>query len=284
MSELWIRIATGIVFIAVMIGGVIWSPYSFLALFSLIIALCIREFHHIIDAKLTGVRSWKRVSKYVNMVFGLSIFGLFFGVARGVLPPNYLLLPLIFPITWFIIELYGDSDKPFQNVMYNLGALTYLGISFSAANFLVFHDDIYDFKFVLGIFFFAWANDSLAYAFGRLFGKTPLAPRRSPKKSVEGTVGGGISALVFGWLAWYLMPRLFPQLPEVALHHWLILAGITAVMSTYGDLSESMIKRNLQVKDSGTALPGHGGFLDRFDGLLFAIPACAIYINLIGLL
>ena len=212
------------------------------------------------------------------------IFALFFGVNKGVLHMNYLLIPFTFPITWFIIELYGSSKKPLQNVMYNMGALTYLGISFSAVNFIVFEDGVYDFKFILAIFFFAWANDSLAYVFGRLFGKTPLSPRRSPKKSVEGSIGGGLSALGFGYLAYILLPLIFPALSEVALHHWLIIAAITAVMSNYGDLAESMIKRTLNVKDSGTALPGHGGFLDRFDGLIFAIPACAIYINFAGLI
>jgi len=284
MNELWARILTGIVFIVVLIGGVIWNEYSFLALFMLIIALCIREFHGILDLQLTGERSWKRVSKYVNIAFGLAIFGLFFGVNKGTLSGDILLLPLVFPITWFIIELYGKSGKPMQNVMYNMGALTYLSISFSAATFLVFSNGAYDFKFILGIFFFAWANDSLAYVFGRLFGKTKLAPRRSPKKSVEGSIGGGISALGFGYLAYILIPLIFPQSGNISLLHWLIIAGITAIMSNYGDLAESMIKRNLNVKDSGTSLPGHGGFLDRFDGLIFAIPACAIYVNLMGLI
>jgi len=152
--------------------------------------------------------------------------------------------------------------------MYNMGALTYLSISFSAATFLVFSNGAYDFKFILGIFFFAWANDSLAYVFGRLFGKTKLAPRRSPKKSVEGSIGGGISALGFGYLAYILIPLIFPQSGNISLLHWLIIAGITAIMSNYGDLAESMIKRNLNVKDSGTSLPGHGGFLDlRHSGL-----------------
>jgi phosphatidate cytidylyltransferase len=283
MNELWVRILTGIVFIVVMVGGVIWNEYSFLFLFALITALCIREYHNIIDLILSGERSWRRASKYINVSIGLIVLGLFFVVGQRTVPFEYLLIIALFPIAWFIIEMYGKSHLPFSNLAFNATAILYLAIPLSTACFIVFVDEQYNHQYLLAILFFAWANDSLAYVFGRLFGKTQLAPKLSPKKSVEGTIGGFLSALGFGYLAFILIPLIFPHTIDTELIHYLMLAGITAVMSNYGDLAESMIKRNLNVKDSGTSLPGHGGFLDRFDGLLFSLPVAAIYLNIVGL-
>lgn len=278
------RLITGAIFVIVMVGGVSWNRFSFLALFGLIIGMSTREYHNIIDMKLSGARSWRRASKYINVIFALMILVLFFLVSSAVIPENLLLLILLMPMAWFIIQMYGKSDKPFFNVSFNVSALALIAIPLASANFMLFKNGTYYPQFLLSILFFAWANDSFAYVFGRLFGKTQLSPRYSPKKSVEGTVGGAVSAVGFGYLAYLLIPLAFPNSIEVPLYHYLIMAGITAIMSNYGDLSESMIKRNLNIKDSGNSLPGHGGFLDRFDGLLFTVPAICIYVNLVGLL
>ncbi|MEZ5002982.1 MAG: phosphatidate cytidylyltransferase [Chitinophagales bacterium] len=284
MSNLLVRIITGIIFVLVMVGGVVWSQYSFLALFALIIAVSIREYQNIIDLKLSGERSWKRASKYINVCFGLVILGLFFLAAKEDIPQEYLLVTVMFPSVWFIIQMYGNSDRPFINVAFNASALIFVAVPLSTACFMLFKEGIYQHQFLLAVLFFAWANDSLAYVFGRLFGKHQLSPKYSPKKTIEGTVGGAVSAVGFGYLAYILIPLVFPNSIPVSLFHWLVLAGITAIMSNYGDLAESMMKRNLNIKDSGSSLPGHGGFLDRFDGLLFAVPASCIYVNLVGLL
>jgi phosphatidate cytidylyltransferase len=180
--------------------------------------------------------------------------------------------------------MYGKSENPYINVVYNGSALLFIAIPMSTACFLAFSNGAYQPQFLLGILFFAWANDSLAYASGRLFGRTKLSPRYSPKKTVEGTIGGAIGAIGFGYLAYLFMPQVFPENVSIPLYHWMILAAITAVLSNYGDLAESMLKRNLNVKDSGNLLPGHGGFLDRFDGLLFTVPACATYVKLFNLM
>lgn len=284
MSNLLVRIITGIIFVLVMVGGVVWSQYSFLALFALIIAVSIREYQNIIDLKLSGERSWKRASKYINVCFGLVILGLFFLAAKQDIPQEYLLVTVMFPSAWFIIQMYGNSDRPFINVAFNASALIFVAVPLATACFMLFKEGIYQHQFLLAVLFFAWANDSLAYVFGRLFGKHQLSPKYSPKKTIEGTVGGAVSAVGFGYLAYILIPLVFPNSIPVSLFHWLVLAGITAIMSNYGDLAESMMKRNLNIKDSGSSLPGHGGFLDRFDGLLFAVPASCIYVNLVGLL
>jgi phosphatidate cytidylyltransferase len=124
---------------------------------------------------------------------------------------------------------------------------------------------------------FAWSNDSFAYLAGRFFGKHKLFERISPKKTWEGFFGGVVGSIFFA----YILSILFPMWTgyDVSFLTYAILAVITSITSTYGDLAESMIKRNLQIKDTGTALPGHGGFLDRFDGLIFSLPACTLYLT-----
>ena len=129
--------------------------------------------------------------------------------------------------------------------------------------------------------FFAWSNDSFAYLIGKFFGKHKLFERISPKKTWEGFAGGAIGTIGFTYLVYQIFE--YYNLTEIGYHHYIAMGIITIVTSTYGDLAESMIKRNFNIKDSGQALPGHGGFLDRFDGLIFSIPACSLYIIATGI-
>lgn len=283
MNELTQRLITGIFFVIILIGGVIWNEYSFMLLFSMITILSINEYYSIIADKINAGEDWKILYKFISTIFGVIIFAIVFLVSSGKIPLIYLSLMAAFPLSWFVIEMYHKCDTPFTNVCYNSMALFYIAIPFASTSFLVFKKggDDYDFKYLLAILFFAWANDSWAYLIGKFFGKHKLFSRISPKKTWEGFAGGATATMLFAFLVY----RLFPEfnLPEIPLVHYLFLAAITVVMSTYGDLTESMIKRNLNIKDSGHALPGHGGFLDRFDGLIFAIPACSLYIIATGI-
>jgi phosphatidate cytidylyltransferase len=157
-------------------------------------------------------------------------------------------------------------------------AIFYLAVPLSCASLLAFQSGDYSWHYLLAIMIFAWSNDSFAYLFGRFLGKNKLFERISPKKTWEGFFGGVAGAIFFA----YLISLCFPGWTghNVSLTTYILLAIITAVTSTYGDLVESMIKRNLQIKDTGSALPGHGGFLDRFDGLIFSLPACTLYLTL----
>jgi len=133
----------------------------------------------------------------------------------------------------------------------------------------------YSYLLPCAIIFSIWINDTMAYIVGSLIGKTPFSTI-SPKKTWEGTIGGAILCIVvIGLLGYYL-----PIAHEIALKHWLAIAAICAVFGTAGDLLESKIKRMANVKDSGKIMPGHGGFLDRFDSLLIAAPAVWVYVKL----
>lgn len=283
MNELVQRIITGIIFVVVLIGGVVWNEYSFMLLFSLITILSINEYYNIISDKLNAGEDWKTLYKFVGTIIGTLIFAIIFLVSSSKIPLIYLTLVAAFPLAWFVIEMYHESSSPFTNVCYNSMALFYIAIPFSSASFLVFKQggDVYDFKFLLAILFFAWANDSWAYLIGRFFGKHKLFERISPKKTWEGFAGGAVAALVFSFLIYFTYS--YYGISDISLYHYVAMAGITVITSTYGDLAESMIKRNLNIKDSGQTLPGHGGLLDRFDGLIFAIPACSLYIIATGL-
>ena len=183
---------------------------------------------------------------------------------------NFLLIALLIYCSLlflaFIGELFSKAERPFEHLAFLFLGIFYIGIPFGLLNLLVFHEDQYlsnTLFFILGM---NWANDSVAYMVGSQIGKTPLLPRISPKKTWEGTMGGLAGTLIVAFL--------IDRLPgnEFELSGWVIIAGIVVVFGSLGDLVESMLKRNRDVKDSGSLLPGHGGFLDRFDAFIFLIP------------
>ena len=281
MNNITQRLITGIFFVGIIISAVVWNQFSFIALFSLITVLCIREYQQIIESRLSSSDGWKKAYKFINTTFALMIIGVVFLVAAKIIPMVYMSVVAAFPLAWFIIEMYTKAPTPFTNTVFNVMGLFYLAVPLSSASFLVFRGGGYEYKYLLSILFFAWANDSWAYLIGKYFGKTKLFERISPKKTWEGFIGGFVFTILFAFLAHWIMPLIGQK--EVSLTHYIAMAIITSILSTYGDLAESMIKRNLQIKDSGNALPGHGGFLDRFDGLLFALPANTLYITIFAL-
>lgn len=127
-----------------------------------------------------------------------------------------------------------------------------------------------------GIIFSIWINDTMAYLVGSFIGKTPFS-KISPKKTWEGTIGGALLCVVVIGIAGYYIP----VARTISWQHWLSIAAICAVFGTAGDLLESKLKRTADIKDSGSFMPGHGGFLDRFDSLLVATPFVWLYVKLL---
>jgi phosphatidate cytidylyltransferase len=277
MNNLTQRVLTGILYLAVMIGLVVWCESSFLALFLLITILCVGEYHDITHAVIHVDTEWRTLYKFINTLFSAIIFFIVYLVAKQSIPLIALSLVGGFPLVWFVIEMYSKSKTPFTNIAINSMALYYLAVPLSSASLLVYYTGEYSWNFLLAIMVFAWANDSLAYVFGSQFGKHKLLERISPKKTWEGFFGGLGGAILFSYFVYLIFPSLTGY--DTPWIRYFALAVITSVTSTYGDLAESMIKRNLDIKDSGSALPGHGGFLDRFDGLIFSLPACTLYLT-----
>ncbi|NKI88687.1 CDP-diglyceride synthetase [Hymenobacter sp. 1B] len=143
-------------------------------------------------------------------------------------------------------------------------------------NVIAYSAGQYDYRRVFALLFLIWASDIGAYAVGRAIGKHKLAPQISPGKTWEGWAGGFVLTLVVGWAIGYM-------LPDMPLTHRLVAAGVVAVFAPLGDLAESMLKRSVGVKDSGSIMPGHGGLLDRFDAFLLVLPVLALLQLLVGL-
>ena len=275
IKNLGVRIATGIVFIAVLMGGILYNQYSFLIVFSLITALALYEFYGLLCKTQNA-----ELSRILNTLGGLFLFiggYFFFSSAEKSL---ITLVPYgIYVLSLFISELYLKRTNPIQSLAYAVLGQIYLAIPLSLLSYLAFGYDMdngaYHYAFLLALFVFIWVNDSFAYLTGSLFGKHRMFERISPKKSWEGFFGGAI----FSIGASVIFANYFTQLP---LWGWIGFALVMIIFGTLGDLIESLFKRTLNVKDSGNILPGHGGILDRFDSVIFSIPALFIYVEIIS--
>ena len=277
MSNFVKRAITGVVFVSVLVGCTLGSPLSFGLLFVLISALTINEFCNLINSE-DGIL----VNKMICILGGVCLFFSFFyfGIdpsQSGVFIP-YLALILYL----FISELYLKKKNPINNWAYTVLTQIYIGLPFALLNILAFHSsDVssiseYNPILPLSIFIFNWVNDTGAYCTGMLFGKHRLFERISPKKSWEGSIGGAVLSIIASVVLYYFFPFL-------KLGVWMGLGVTVVVFGTWGDLSESLFKRHLGIKDSGNILPGHGGLLDRFDSALMAIPAAVVYLYLVSM-
>lgn len=271
------RAITGTIFIAVLIGGIVSGPIPFTILFSLISALTIYEFGTII-----GKSGEVQINKSITILAGIFLFIGFgyLGVAPG---KNEILIPYLFLIIYlFVSELYLKKKNPVHNWAYAMMSQIYIALPFALLNVLAYHTSSdgsiseYNPILPLSIFIFNWVNDTGAYCTGMLFGKHRLFERISPKKSWEGSIGGD----VFSIIAAIAMAHFFPFMSTAT---WIGLGLTVVIFGTWGDLTESLLKRTLGIKDSGNILPGHGGMLDRFDSTILAVPAAVVYLYIISL-
>ena len=271
------RAITGAIFVAVLIGGIVSGPIPFTILFSLISALTIYEFGTII-----GKSGEVQINKSITILAGIFLFIGFgyLGVAPG---KNEILIPYLFLIIYLLVsELYLKKKNPVHNWAYAMMSQIYIALPFALLNVLAYHTSSdgsiseYNPILPLSIFIFNWVNDTGAYCTGMLFGKHRLFERISPKKSWEGSIGGG----VFSIIPAIAMAHFFPFMSTAT---WIGLGLTVVIFGTWGDLTESLLKRTLGIKDSGNILPGHGGMLDRFDSTILAVPAAVVYLYIISL-
>ena len=252
----------------VVISGIVYDKWTYFAVFLLLSVLTQWEFY-----KLTKIDQRLPLT-LIGTLIGQLFFVLTFLIEADILPLKDLLI--IFPLLAmvFLIKLYKKDDvKPFTNIAYTFLGIIYVAIPFALLNVIAFANGIYSFEIILGILLILWASDTGAYFSGIMLGKKKLFERISPKKTWEGSIGGGVLALIMA----YGLSRYFYDLNTI---QWLVAAGLIVITGIYGDLIESVFKRSLVIKDSGTALPGHGGFLDRFDSLLLAVPFIVVFIKI----
>jgi len=267
-SNLTQRLITAFIGAAVIVSCIVFSEWTYFAIFFLICFLTVREFYTL--AGLDGME----IQKAFGTVCAMSLFSLSFLVSNNTILPKFYFL--IFPMLScvYMIKLYKKFErKPFTNIAYTFLGIFYVAVPYSLLNIVVFKNGVYNFEIIFGCLFILWASDSGAYIAGTLFGKRKLFERISPKKSWEGFVGGAILAFAFA----FLINNFFDSL---ALWQWLGVTAIIIIGGTYGDLIESLLKRSIEIKDSGSILPGHGGFLDRFDGLLISAPFIVAFLEI----
>lgn len=289
MNNFWQRTITGIVFVAVMMSA-IYFGYTFW-LFLVICFFGLREFYTLmygqkenLTAKVYGVAGGMVV--YV-LLGAILTRGMFYRELRqfGGRPDSLsVLLPLFLIVA--LIELFRKHPDTIKNLSVTLLGWIYVSVPFAIGYILDFEATKANIgylnipskiPFLICIFFLIWTNDVFAYLTGRLIGRTPLFTRISPKKTIEGTLGGAILTMMVAWL-------LQSQLPYHYKHNiWatLALGLVVAVMGVLGDLIESKFKRQLNIKDSGNILPGHGGILDRFDSFIYIVPWVYILGNIV---
>ena len=267
------RAVTGVLFVIVLVGCILYSPLSFGILFTIISVLSVHEF-----AQLVSKSSEVSINKTITALGGAYLFLALMSFCTQQSVGARVFLPYLGLLLYMMItELYLKKKNPTGNWAYSMLSQLYVALPFALLNVLAFQNSpetgsvTYNPILPLSIFVFIWLSDTGAYCVGSLIGKHRLFERISPKKSWEGSIGGGIfsiaSSLGFA--------HFFPFMPG---WQWVGLAIVVVIFGTWGDLTESLMKRQLGIKDTGNILPGHGGMLDRFDSALMAIPAAVVYL------
>lgn len=264
------RAITGFFFIIVMLASMLLNHWVFGGFYLVLSILCLREFYSLIN------QSGFSPNQQTGILNGIFIY-VIFALLTADNSPEYhkLLFLLLLTLTAiFTQELFKKSLTPFTNIAY-----TFLGLILTIIPFTFFHALAYlqgdfNFHFPLAFFLMLWSNDTGAYLTGMAFGKHKLFERHSPKKTWEGFIGGVLIAAGVG----VIIGRFYT---ELTWQQWAGMGVIIGVIGTMGDLVESMFKRSINVKDSGSILPGHGGLLDRFDGLFLAVPVVYAYLYFI---
>ncbi len=279
MNDFLQRLITGIFFIVAIIGSIAWNHYSFTAMFSLITVLGLLEFYSLLNTENIYPQ------KILGAVSGGAIFLINAGVNYGYFGREYLFLSFLFFFIFFGVELFRKKSNPFTNIAFTFFSIIYIAIPLSLliniTSISVGEEQhiVYRPWILIAYFLLVWASDSGAYVSGRLFGRHKLFPRISPNKTWEGSIGGAFFVLGFGYLIYWLIPTLGLS-PVLTFVDWIIMGAIIVVMGTFGDLIESLLKRSIYIKDSGSILPGHGGILDRFDSVFMSAPFVFVYLEL----
>ena len=276
MSNIVTRTLSGAVFIAVVIGSILLHPFACAAMMTVVIVWAMLEYYDIV------MKDRVHAEKFWGVLSGVSLYIASFFYAQDMVSSRVFLLFIPLLMLIFISRLYSVHLFQFRAIAYTLTGVLYIALPFSLCTGMMFPstegsflnpDGKYVPDLLLGFFILLWTNDTFAYLTGIMFGKHRLFERISPKKSWEGFIGGlvctvALSLLIAQWL------------PILPFYHWMAVAAIIVVFGVYGDLIESLLKRNLNIKDSGRFLPGHGGTLDRFDSVLLAAPMMYFYLVL----
>ena len=250
----------------IVVGAALLSPWALAVVAAAVVVVGQDELFRMASSR-EGVRPMGTLA----MCIGVAL------VAESVLEPSpvVLLTLLLFVPLLFAAELSRGSQRSLENMAITIFGLLYTAVPMALMMMVGFVGREWEPARVLAIIFIVWVNDIFAYLVGCSIGKHKMCPSISPKKSWEGLFGGVLFAVAFAMAVGYMM--------EGNIYAWGGLGAVVALAGVAGDLVESMIKREYDVKDSGNVIPGHGGILDRFDALLMAMPFAYVYMMIFGL-
>lgn len=271
MNETLKRAISGAVYIVLLIFSITYSTESFFVLFGVFLLIAVFEFCELV---------------HINKIFPVIIAVLMYGSITYLETQNqhlsknfdYTLLAVTLLISFQCIYfLFNEKQYKVDTISKYLFLLGYIILPFIIITKIPFGIKGYNPKIIIGIFILIWTNDTFAYIVGKSIGKHKLYEKISPKKTIEGFLGG----IVFAVIASYLIATYYIEGKQTAQFIWLGFALIVGIFGTIGDLIESKFKRIANVKDSGKIMPGHGGILDRLDSVIFVAPFIFLFYQLL---
>ncbi|EDP95622.1 phosphatidate cytidylyltransferase [Kordia algicida OT-1] len=270
MKEFLTRSLAGLIFVALLISSVFLSQTAIFAVFTIFGLLCMFEFSKLIELK--------GFIQYIVFLAFLSVFVFWKHLQPELKIEEATMILLVFSIfvsLFLIRDLFSKKIIPEFKFKKYLLVSFYMSSSFAFLLLIPNATETYEPYIILGSFLLVWVNDSFAYLIGKKFGRQKLFERISPKKTVEGFLGG----LLFSCIASYFIYK-FTDTP-LSFSSWLILAIIISSIGTIGDLIQSKFKRQANVKDSGSIMPGHGGIFDRLDSMIFSAPFIYLFLKIL---
>lgn len=269
MNNLLVRAITAIIGVAIMLSAIVYSEWTFFAVFLVITLISLREFYQL------GQASGRKPFFVWGLIQAALLYTLAYLIAIGQAERLYYFGLIAFFSLIFVLAIFRkDRENLMSCIAFSIMGVFYVALPFSLINMIAFAEGAYAYPLIIGLLFSQWANDTGGYFAGKAFGRTKLYEAISPNKTWEGSIGGLLLVLIIT----YLISLWFNDLSTI---EWMGLGLVVSVFGSIGDLTESLFKRNLAIKDSGNTIPGHGGFLDRFDGLLLALPFATLYIHLV---
>lgn len=269
MSETLVRAISGAVYIAILLFACWYSEWSFKILVGIFLVLATVEFSRLI-----------KFNPLVGFVIAVGIYGIFgfsnnIGSQLNIFITGFSILTSL----WLIKNLFSsDSLIITNNISKYLVFIGYIVFPFIIITKIPYLFSGYYPYFIILIFLMIWINDTFAYLVGKTFGKHKLFEKISPKKTIEGFLGGAVFTIAFS----FFIPMFFGWVKEDNRWIWIVQAIIIVIFATLGDLVESKFKRSANVKDSGNIMPGHGGILDRLDSIIFVAPFVFLFYQIIN--
>jgi len=277
LTNLVQRALTGAIYVALTIFCMLFSMDTAFLFIFIINIFCLFEFYQILSPEARGIAKYGPI-----LVSALIFFQYLIGFDQIAVPGDIEGMILLVLFGLMALEVLSSKSQPFQYL--GTVILSFLYITISLVLFLriginyeefIMSSTYFNGHKLLVIFILIWSSDTFAYLVGKYFGKHKLAPKISPKKTIEGAIGGLLGTVLVSWV-------LHITMRQFGLTDSIIIAVLVFVFGMLGDLLVSRLKRSMNIKDSGTLLPGHGGFLDRFDSLLLAGPIVYLYLTFVS--